>query len=244
MLSIKNISKIYETKKKRVNAINNLSLDVSDGEIVCFLGPNGAGKTTSVEIIGNFITPTKGNIYLDGISINEKKKYLEKVGVLFEGNKGVVKFLTPYENMIYFCGLRGINKRAISEKALMYIKELELEKYNNTRVNYLSKGNQQKVAIGCMLSMPVKLILLDEPTLGLDLDISNKIMKLFKREAKAMNKIFIITTHDAEFVEDVADRIVVLKEGNSQFIGTPKEFIEKMGSKRLRDAYLKFFEVK
>lgn len=240
MLLVSSITKYYTSKNKKIKAIENLDLKISEGNIVCLLGPNGAGKTTSIKIIGTFVKPTSGNVFYNNISLNERTKYLKHISVLFEGTRSIIWYLKPRENLEYFCGIRGIKWSSARAKAERYMELFGLTKYDNQTVNSLSKGNQQKLAVISVLSLDTDVILLDEPTLGLDFEASQQLMNVIKDEAKNRGKIFIITSHDADFIDRIADTLVIINKGEVKKITTVGELVNTTGEKNIKDAYLKF----
>lgn len=240
MLHIKNLSKHYYLKDKEIVALKDLSLDVSKGEVICLLGPNGAGKTTTIKLIGTFVKPTCGDILYNNISINKRSEYLKHISVLFEGNRSIVWYLKVRENLEYFCGIRGFGLSESKRFIDRYIELFGLDKYENLTANQLSRGNQQKLALASVLCLNTDVVLLDEPTLGLDFEASDLLMKVIKNEASENGKIFIITSHDADFIDRVADRLVIIKNGEVKRIVKPDDFQKEIGESNLKDAYMKF----
>lgn len=242
MLLISDISKYYRVKDRETKAIEKLNLNVSRGNVVCLLGPNGAGKTTSIKIIGTFVKPTSGDIFYNNVSINERKKYLKHISVLFEGTRSIIWYLRPRENLEYFCGIRGIKWSFAKERAEGYLELFGLTKYENHTVNELSKGNQQKLAVISVLSLDTDVVLLDEPTLGLDFEASQQLMNIIRDEAKNGGKIFIITSHDADFIDRVADGLVIINKGEIKKVTTINNLLDETQEKNIKDAYLKFIK--
>lgn len=242
MLKIKDLSKDYISKDKNITALKNLSLDIPNGRVVCFLGPNGAGKTTTIKLLGNFVKPTSGDIFYNDISIKNISEYLKNISVLFEGNRSVLWYLKPQENIRYLCGMRGIRYNDCKDRIEKYIDLFELRKYENLTSNKLSRGNQQKLALACVFVLDTDIVLLDEPTLGLDFEASEKLMEAIKEETIKKNKIFVMTSHDADFIDRVADIIIIIKKGEIIDITTVKGIKEKMSEESLKSAYLKLIK--
>ncbi len=238
MLIIDRVSKKFNVNGKEKIAVDNVSVKIKKGETVCIVGPNGAGKTTTVKICSGFVLPDSGNVYYDSISLLNRKKYLEKISVLFEGIRSINWVLTPLENMEYLSGLRGIkkNKKDIEK----YIEMFELGDYKNQQCNSLSRGNQQKVAIACCLCLETDVVFMDEPTLGLDMEISHKIIKILKTYAQTNKKIFVITTHDSDFIEEIADKVLIIEKGKIMFEGSCEKFKTVQNTNTFKEAYLKY----
>ncbi|MBI4655936.1 MAG: ABC transporter ATP-binding protein [Elusimicrobia bacterium] len=238
MLNINNLSKVYKLKGKLIEAVKKFNLDVYPGSVYCFLGPNGAGKTTTIKMLCGLVAPATGEIVYNSTNIvKDNREFLTKIGVVLEGARNVHWRLTPFENVEYFRRLHGLNRdiNYISE----WINLVGLDKYKDTQCRFLSRGNQQKVAIACALSLNADVLLLDEPTLGLDMEISRQMMELIIKE-KNKNKIIIITTHDPEFIERTADKIIIFKKGKVFKFDEPNKIIEKYGTedKRFSSAYI------
>jgi len=238
MLLIDNLSKTYELDGEKIEAVKPFSMEITGGKVCCFLGPNGAGKTTVIKMLCGLVSPTSGKIVYNGMNMSAVRgAFLGKTGVVLEGARNIHWRLTPLENMEYFRRLHGLGTDAGHVSS--YVELLGLEKYKDTECRFLSRGNQQKVAIACALSLKAEVLLLDEPTLGLDMEISRTIMELMRRE-KNNNRIIIITTHDAEFIERTADVITVFKKGRVHKFNGPGEIVEKYAKddKRFSSAYI------
>lgn len=240
MLEITNLSKTFKIKSREIKAVKPYDLTINKGEVVAFIGPNGAGKTTSIKMLCGLVTPTTGLISLNNTFISKRTKYLSQLGAVLEGARNIYWRLNPFENMEVFCRMRGLSPKTYLDRIDHYIKLLDLEKYKTTECRYLSRGNQQKVAIACILALNAEVLLLDEPTLGLDIEMSHRMMEIIAGE-KSKDRIIIVTTHDMEFIEQTVDRVVAFKDGNVFFKSTPTEIISKFGNgdNRLSTAYLK-----
>ena len=243
MLTVKNLTKTFHIKDKVIYAVKNLNFHADKGEIICLLGANGAGKTTTIKMLCGLVTPTEGEIIFNSVSIEERKNYLKKVGAVLEGARNIFWRLTPIENMDLFAKLRGLSGQSLKERINYYSDVMDLKKYLDIECRYLSRGNQQKVAVACALVLNSELLLLDEPTLGLDLDIAQKVIKVLESE-RSSKKIIIITTHNMEFVEKLADRVIIFEEGRINLVISPNEFVEKYSDNdlRLSSAYLNYFK--
>lgn len=238
MLSIQNLSKTYNVNGQCLEAVKPFSMDIAPGKVYCFLGPNGAGKTTTIKMLCGLVSPTTGTIIYNGRDmIGGSWVSRPKTGAVLEGARNINWRLTVPENINYFCGLHGINGHKLRSE--QYMRMLGLEEYKNTECRYLSRGNQQKVALACALTLDAEILLLDEPTLGLDIETARSIMEVVNHE-KSKNRITIVTTHDTEFIELAADEVVLFKNGILNPIGTPQEIVAKHGNgdNRFSTAYL------
>ncbi len=239
MIKVTDLTKIYKLKDKTIIAINGFSVTINKGEISVVLGPNGSGKTTFVKILCDLVKPTNGNVLLNGIS--SKYYNYKKMAVVLEGSRNINWRLTPYENMELYCASRGLKRPYYLEQIKKYINLLELNEYAKMECRYLSRGNQQKVALASSLAINPEIMLLDEPTIGLDVEINRKVMNVLKAERDTNNLTVLITTHDMEFVESIADKVIIIRKGKLHNISTPKEILENFGSSdstKFSDAYL------
>ncbi|KMQ50357.1 ABC transporter ATP-binding protein [Chitinispirillum alkaliphilum] len=214
-LEVENLYKVYNKnqKEKKITAVKGISFGGYSGEILGILGPNGSGKTSIIKSIATLIEFEKGSIEVLGTNIQKKRKQvLQNMGAVLEGARNVYWNLSPIENMIYFAGLKGLGKRDVNTRIERYLSFLDLEKVANKPLRQFSKGMQQKVAIACSLIADPKLVLLDEPTLGLDIETSRNMQEFIKAESKE-NKLFVITSHDMKFIEKTCSRVLVIREG-------------------------------
>lgn len=156
-----NLTKHYET----VKAVDDISFSVKKGSICGILGPNGSGKTTTIKSICNLIIPDNGEIKICG---KDNKKSTNRISAMFEGNRNIYWRLTPRENLRYFAGIRGLEGKRLENDIDMLLERFNLTDKKNVMVNNLSRGMQQKVAIAMTLICNTDVILMDEPTLGLD----------------------------------------------------------------------------
>ncbi|WP_338471138.1 ABC transporter ATP-binding protein [Niallia sp. XMNu-256] len=193
---MKNISKRYENKI----ILDNICLDIFEGEILGLSGSNGAGKTTLLKIMGNLLTQDAGEI------IYSKKIQTE---MLLEGSRNFYWNLTGYENLIYFSTIFGIkNKREISKRI---IKLLNLEDFINELSGSYSRGMQQKLSLGISLLNNPDLLLMDEPTNGLDEDSVKHLTSVLHKLNKEWNITIIIVSHDRNFLHNTIHREVLLE---------------------------------
>lgn len=238
MLSIHNLSKVYSLNGRYIEAVRPFSLNIASGKVYCFLGPNGAGKTTTIKMLCGLVSPTTGTIAYGGKDLVEDGRFLrQKLGVVLEGARNIQWRLTVRENLDYFCRLHGLAE--YGERAEKYLQMLLLEQYRDTECRYLSRGNQQKTALACSLALNAEILLLDEPTLGLDIEIARTIMEVINHE-KTKQRIIIVSTHDTEFIELATDEVILFKNGVVTPLASPREIVAKYGNGDVRfsTAYL------
>ncbi len=213
MIRVKNLVKTYPKRgsKERLSAVDDVSLELKSEEIFALLGPNGAGKTTTIKSICGLIVPDSGEIEIKGISVlKNRTKALAHISVVLEGNRNLYWRMTPMENIAYFCGIRG--KSIKKSEAVEILEKLGLSEKKNELVHKLSRGMQQKAAIAVCLAADTEILLLDEPTLGLDVNSAVEFRTLLK-DLQRQGKTILLSTHDMNLVEAVADRVAIMSNG-------------------------------
>lgn len=212
-IEIKNLTKFYP-QSQRTLAVDHVSFSVRKGEIVGLLGPNGAGKTTIIKCIAGLVKPTSGKILLNGTDITRHpKRAAEQVAALLEGNRNIYWRLTPLENLEFFAGLQGYRTREAKEYIEELIELFNLKEKENTPAQNLSRGMQQKLALACALIRQTEILLLDEPTLGLDVETSYELRHLLKDLVAKGERAVLLSSHDMHVVQDVCERVVILNYG-------------------------------
>lgn len=241
MLEVKNITKEFEkeiSKKKTIKflADDNISFEAKEGEVVGILGPNGAGKTTLLRMIAGIMSPTSGEVIVDGKNHKDNSIEIKKTIAFLTGNTKLYKDISPYE-LLKMCGeYYGIDKESLEKKIKEIIKKLDMESFMHQRIDTLSTGQYQRTSISrCVVHDP-KYYILDEPTSGLDV-ISSKVIIDFVKEAKKNGKTILYSTHYMEEAENICDRIVMINKGKVIIIGTPEEIRKKTKTTNLRDSF-------
>lgn len=205
-IEVENLTKYYG----KVKAVDNISFEIEKGKICGILGPNGSGKTTTIKSICNLIIPDKGNIKIFG---KDNKKSAEHISAVFEGTRNLYWRLTPKENLRYFAGIRGLGGRKIENNIDILLDKFNLTDKKDVMVNNLSRGMQQKVAIATTLICDTEIILLDEPTLGLDVQSYMDIKDILTDIALNMNKTILLSTHNMDLVQAICEEVVILNKG-------------------------------
>lgn len=230
-LSIKNLRKVYNDNGKEFIALDDVSFDIKQGEIVALLGPNGAGKTTIVSIIGGYLLPTSGSVIVDGQDII-KSRSRDNIGVSFGGDLGFYGRATAKQNLAFFADLAKIPYRKQKKEIERVLDLVNLTSDMNKKVQFFSKGMKQRMHIARALLGNPKLILLDEPTDGLDVEIATNIRKVVKNLAQN-NISILLTSHMMSEVEALANQIILLGAGKIHAKGTVEEIIEMSNVKRI-----------
>jgi len=209
MLEIKGLKKSFKAKE----VLKNLNLSINEGEIVCLLGNNGAGKTTLINCILRMLQADAGSIFLEGrdISTYKNEEYFSKVNALLESSVNVYDYLTGWQNIEYFSGLQNIDSG--NEKIKTYISLFELKEAIHEAVGTYSRGMRQKLALLIALMSSPKLLLLDEPTLGLDIQSKLSVIQILNTIIKTEKIAVLLTSHQMDVVQKLQSRILILKDG-------------------------------
>lgn len=212
VLEAHHLQKTYRQGGKEVRAVVDVSLTMAAGEILAFLGPNGAGKTTTIKMIAGLIQPDAGTVRILGRDPHTDPGALAQVGAVLEGNRNLYWRLTPLQNLEYFGVLRGLSPRTARQRGLELLETFGLREKGDVAVQTLSRGMQQKVAIAVALLHQPALLLLDEPTLGLDVE-SAQAVKALIRQIAASGRAILLTTHQLDIAEALSDRVAVIQQG-------------------------------
>ena len=227
MIEIKNVSKSYKKGKK---VIDNINIEIRDGEIFGFLGPNGAGKTTTIKMITGILDIDEGDILIDGNSIKTNPLEAKKRLGLVPDNPDIFIKLKGIEYLNFIADIYKISEEERIEKIKNLSKQFEMENVLNNKIQSYSHGMRQKIVImGTLLHDPQNLIL-DEPMTGLD-PRSSFDLKRIMREHTKQNKSVFFSTHILEVAERLCDRVGIINRGKLVFIGTYEEMKREFNKK-------------
>lgn len=200
--------------RREVRASQCISFGIKPGEIFGLLGPNGAGKTTSVKMISGLVRPDAGRVFVDGLHVERKRlEALKRIGVVLEGTRTSIWPLTPYENLIYYGNLKGVKGCYLKDRARMLLNFIGLKEKTDVQVRRLSRGEKQKLAICIAMISDPKILLLDEPTTGLDVQSSRGIKDKIREITRDYGKSVLVTTHDMNVAQELCDRIGIIDRG-------------------------------
>ena len=224
---INNLSKVYDNG---FNALKKVSLKVKQGEILAMLGPNGAGKTTLISIICGIVTPSSGTVSVDGFDIiKDYRETRSRIGMVPQ-ELNLESFETVFDTVSYSRGLYG--KPPKPEHIKKILKDLSLWDKKDQRLRQLSGGMKRRVLIAKALSHEPKILFLDEPTAGVDVELRRD-MWMVVDDLRKTGVTIILTTHYIEEAEAIADRVAVINQGEIIVVEDKKELIKKMGHKKL-----------
>ena len=222
---------------KVFHAVRNVSFQATKGRILGLLGPNGAGKTTVLRMLSTAIRPTLGSINLDGIdALANPLEARRKIGFL-TGNTGLYERLSVREMVAYFGTLHGLKGRVLQERMDQLFQDLDMTSFTERRCNGLSFGMKQKANIARTLIHDPDILVLDEPTTGLDVAAAEAILELIER-CRALDKTILFSTHHMHEVDRLCDDILILNHGVECFRGTVDQMRSRSGEQQLDKAFL------
>ncbi len=231
-IKINNLTKEY----KDVVAVNNLNLEINEGELFSLLGVNGAGKTTTIKMLATLVKPTSGDALIYDYSINKDADKIKELIDISMQETAVARKLTVDENIEFYANLSGQTKEEIEETKKYIYSSFELDKVKDKKASKLSGGWQRKLSIALALVTKPKILFLDEPTLGLDVIARRELWNTIKELKTKMT--IILTTHYMEEAEALSDRIGIMKDGRLLFVGTKEELYIKTNKSNVEEAFI------
>jgi len=241
MIKVTNLKKkfIKQVNGKKTNeffAVNDISFEAHDGQIIGILGPNGAGKTTLLRMIGGILNPTSGSIFFDNMSYQKNELQIKQQIAYLSGNTKIYKSISAYELLKMCCDFYEVEKEKGDSRIKEITKLLGMEGFLYQRIENLSTGQMQRVNIArCLVHNP-EYYILDEATSGLDI-ISSQIILDFIKEEKKKGKTILYSTHYMEEAENICDYVVMINKGVVMKEGTPKDLKKATKTTNLRDAF-------
>jgi ABC-2 type transport system ATP-binding protein len=214
---------LFKSKKRSVEALKGVSLEVNQGEIFGLLGPNGAGKTTLIKILTTLLIPTNGDAWINGYNVTrEEDKVRASVGCMLMGERGLYWKLTGRENLEYFGALYHLEPSSRRKRANQILEQLKLEEIADRAVESYSSGQKMSLAFGKALINDAPLLVLDEPTNTLDVPSASELRSIV-RQLNAQGKTVIYTTHIMSEAETLCNRVAIIDRGELLALGTVDE---------------------
>ena len=225
MIEVKNVTKKYG----KVVAVNNISFKIEGGEIIGLLGPNGAGKSTTMNMITGFIEPTEGTIIVDGYDMAKKpQKAKREIGYMPEGVP-LYMDMTVKEFVTYMAEIKKVEKKTRKEKVQKIIEQTGLKEVQGKLIKKLSRGYKQRVSMAGALVGEPKILILDEPTVGLDPKQITEIRNLIKELGKTHT--VILSSHILSEVSQICQKVIIINKGKIVAIDTPENLENKVSNK-------------
>ena len=259
MIEFKNISKTYKVavreggiknamkslftrNYKIIHALNDVSFQIAEGEMVGYIGPNGAGKSTTIKIMCGILTPDSGQCVIDGrIPYKERVAHVQQIGVVF-GQRSQLWWDLPVKDSFYVNGsIYGMSKKQVDDRLLFFMRWLELD-YLDVPVRKLSLGRRVMCDILISMLHSPEILFLDEATIALDVFNRKKILEMISRINKELGTTLIITSHQLDDIETVCDRILLLNEGKLFYDGLLNNFLKNSQIKKVVSVQTKDLE--
>ncbi len=235
IIEVKNLSVQFE-KIKKIVAVNDVSMEVYENEVLSIIGPSGGGKSTLLRTLNLLQKPSKGDIYYKSKNVKELNidEYRQKIGMVFQ-HFNLFNNMTVIENMILApCKVLKVSKQEATNKALGLLDRFNLKEFKDAYPSTLSGGQKQRVAILRTLMNDPELILFDEPTSALDPEMVVEVLNMMK-ELKDTGLSMVIVSHETNFVRQVSDRIIFIDDGSIIETGTSKQIFENPQNDRTKD---------
>ena len=231
MIEIKNLTKSFGTLK----AINGLTLTVNGGEIFALLGLNGAGKSTTIKILCSLLKKDSGKVLIDGFDIDKDETEIKRLISLSPQETAVAPNLTVEENLRLIAELYDVKDKTAVDGM---IEKFSLSNKRKVLAKRLSGGQQRRLSLAMAFIVKPKILILDEPTLGLDVKVRRDLWRLIREFAENYNSTVLLTTHYLEEAEHLANRIGIMKSGELVALGYAAEIIKTTGAQNFEDAFL------
>lgn len=231
MIDVQNLTKNFGTLK----AVNGLTLKVEDGEIFALLGLNGAGKSTTIKILCSLLKKDGGKVLINGLDLDKDDGAIKRLISLSPQETAVAPNLTVEENLKLIAELYGVTDQAAVDGM---IAKFTLESKRKVLAKRLSGGQQRRLSLAMAFIVEPKILILDEPTLGLDVKVRRDLWRLIREFKENSGSTVLLTTHYLEEAESLSDRIGIMRNGELVALGTAKEITAQTGADNFEDAFL------
>lgn len=236
MINIEQLSKKY--KDADTYSLSNLDLFIAEKEIFGLLGPNGAGKTTLISLLCSLIKPTSGTFAIDGLTYKTSKNQLKQLIGIVPQEYALYPSLTAFENLMYFGGMYGLKGKELKLKVMEAMDILGLSRFANKKVDTFSGGMKRRVNLIASILHEPKVLFLDEPTVGVDVQSKNVIIK-YLRDLNKKGTTIVYTSHHLNEAEDFCTKVAIIDHGKIITQGQPKELISNQeNANNLEDIFL------
>ncbi|MGR7910665.1 ABC transporter ATP-binding protein [Lysinibacillus capsici] len=232
MINIRDLTKLF---KERI-VVNQLNLQIHQGELFALLGQNGAGKTTTIKMLCGLLSPTDGDATIDGKSIVQNTQAVKQVINISPQETAVAPNLTVYENLLLFSQIYGYKKEKAQQQVYDKMALFGLTPYQHDKAKTLSGGYQRRLSVAMALMSNPKVLFLDEPTLGMDIRARNDVWNILKHLKGHVT--IILTSHYLEEIEALADRVGIMHHGQICALGTIQQLISETGKHSLEEVFL------
>ncbi|HEY0981582.1 MULTISPECIES: ATP-binding cassette domain-containing protein [unclassified Schlesneria] len=241
MITVNQLTRQFHSSGKTLTAVDRLSFEVRAGEVYGLLGPNGAGKTTTLRMILGLLQPTGGDAIVDGFRVTQYPDEVKRRIGLVSASAGLYQWLTPREMLLFFADLYSVEPRFARDRLESLADLLDLRRFLDQRCSTLSTGQKQRVTLARALMHDPPIMLLDEPTRGLDV-VGTHIIFEYIGHLRAQGKAVVISTHRLDEASQICDRMGLLHRGSMRYEGTFPELQAATGSVSLYEMFLKLMK--
>ncbi|MDD4215352.1 MAG: ABC transporter ATP-binding protein, partial [Bacteroidales bacterium] len=236
VIEIINLSKTYKGNHKP--SVDHISLNISRGEIFGLLGPNGAGKTTTISILCGLFAPSKGDVYIDGLSVRKNKEQVKNIIGIIPQDIALYPSLTAKENLQFIGRMYGLKSKVLKERILKYTEFLGMQESLRKKINTFSGGMKRRINLVAGLLHEPKIVILDEPTVGVDVQSRNQIVQ-YLRELNRNGTTILYTSHYLQEAESLCSKVAFMDNGKIIIRGTPQQLISGCpGCQTLEEVFL------
>lgn len=236
-IKINSLSKRFANK----NVLDDVSLTANSDDIICIVGANGSGKSTLIKILATLYNPNSGSVFLDNINVIDNPNQFRKVLGYLPQDVPIYPHLTATEFLNYISAIKGLSAKQANEQINKWLELFNLEQYKKQQLFSYSGGMRRRIGIVCALLGNPKIILLDEPNSGLDLEERINLRNILKEISK--DRIILMATHITSDINAIGSCLVILSDGKINFKGIPSELIARTNTLTLEEAYLNFTAV-
>ncbi|WP_181899208.1 ABC transporter ATP-binding protein [Lachnotalea glycerini] len=232
--SIPILNLVLKRDFEKLKAVDNISFNINKGDVVAFIGPNGAGKSTTIKMLTGLLEPTSGEISINGFNLQkEKNKYLKNIGVVFGQRTQLWWELPVMDSFNLLKDIYEVDEQEFKDRMKWYNEIVNINKLLDIPVKNLSLGQRMLCEILASFLHKPSIIFLDEPTIGLDVSIKNKIRKFITVINKTYKTTIVITTHDSGDIEKLANKVILINKGSIAYDGTFLDFMKMYGNKKI-----------
>lgn len=236
IIEVQHLEHTYRTRGVRgrpsheVAALRDISFEVTQGQVFGFLGPNGAGKTTTLKILATLLDPAGGSVTVDGFALTEHNlvEIRRRIGFTFGGDRGLYGRLSAIDNLFYFADLYGVDPKIVRQRAANILELVGLTDRAQDRVETFSRGMKQRLHIARVLIHDPLVVLLDEPTVGMDPSMAREVRRII-RQLALRGKTVVLSTHYMREAEAVCDTVLVIAKGRILHSGSPQNLFDTWG---------------
>jgi ABC-2 type transport system ATP-binding protein len=231
-VEVKGLKKTFVSswlRRRRKEALKGLDLTVPEGAFWGILGPNGAGKTTLLSILSNLLTPEEGEVHILGMDVRTRAMELRRRINMSSGHANFLWSMTVQENLNYYAMLYGLSRQKRRRKVEDLLRLLDFGDFARVRFDELSTGTKQKLSLAKALLNDPELLLLDEPTVGLDPDVAHRTREVIRSLHRERGATILMTTHNMKEAENLCQQVAFIKDGTIQACGEPRDLKKKLG---------------